>query len=198
MALGHLILPKCAQMTFRGYLPNQKIAVIVGLLYRPSIAENSFVKKLDQQLIQNDLESLRNVQEVSRAVAQMNNGMSAEHLKSSGLGFNDILHKVFLSVCAEGVPQGWRYGLLISLSKKSSTDLCDNYRGIALISIVGKVFVIVICNSSGILMSFRCGRGAVDMIFRLASFRKRVLKTVMISISVSSTLRRRLTRLTVG
>lgn len=65
--------------------------------------------------------------------------------------------------------------LLISLFKKGSRDLCDNYQGIALLSIIGKVFARVLLNCleihiiPSILSEPQCGFflmcGTVYMIF---------------------------------
>lgn len=54
-------------------------------------------------------------------------GISAELLKCGGSGLNALSHRVFLSIWAEGVPQDGRDVFLISLFKKGSRDLCDNY-----------------------------------------------------------------------
>lgn len=145
----------------------------------------------------------------------MNNGkapglveISAELLKCGGPGLNALLHRMFLSIWAESVPQDWRHVLLISLFKKGSRDVCDNYWGIALFSIIGKVFCQEIFwiawrytqphpffQNPNVV--FVLGVAQLIWSFQLACFRRSVLNWVLISISVSLTLQRHLTRLTV-
>ena len=45
---------------------------------------------------------------------------------------------------SEAVPEDWLSQLTVPLHKKGSTQDCDNYRGISLLSIPGKVFCRVI------------------------------------------------------
>ena len=42
------------------------------------------------------------------------------------------------------VPQDWRDALLVPVPKKGNLSLCDNWRGISLLDVVGKVFAKVI------------------------------------------------------
>ena len=58
--------------------------------------------------------------------------------------------------------------------KKSSRDECGNYRGISLLSVVGKIYARVVCDrlrllTDAVLMDehggFRVRRGSVDQIF---------------------------------
>lgn len=70
-------------------------------------------------------------------------------------------------------PQKWRDGILISLYKKGPTNICDNYHGISLLLVVGKIFkdtsqaIVAPCYT--ILPELQCGFrpnwGATDMIF---------------------------------
>ena len=84
-----------------------------------------------------------------------------------------LSHKIWHS---EEVPKDWRKQLVIPLHKKGAYDDCDNFRGIALLSVPGKVFCRVIqCrlkekanqmlreNQCG----FRKGRGCADQLFSL-------------------------------
>ena len=84
-----------------------------------------------------------------------------------------LSHSIWQS---EEVPKDWRKQLVIPLHKKGAYDDCDNFRGIALLSVPGKVFCRVIqCrlkekanqmlreNQCG----FRKGRGCADQLFSL-------------------------------
>ena len=44
------------------------------------------------------------------------------------------------------VPQDWKHAQLITIFKKGDRKLCGNYRGISLLSILGKVFAHVLLN----------------------------------------------------
>ena len=76
----------------------------------------------------------------------------------------------------ESVPADWRSQLLVPLHKKGSRTNCDNYRGIALLSIPSKVFAKAILNrlkprAELVLRESQCGfrrnRSCIDQIFSL-------------------------------
>ena len=76
----------------------------------------------------------------------------------------------------ESVPEDWQSQLLVPLHKKGSRTICDNYRGIALLSIPGKVFAKAILHRlkprAELLLresqcGFRQGRGCADQLFSL-------------------------------
>ena len=77
---------------------------------------------------------------------------------------------------SEEVPVDWRKQLTILLHKKGAYDNCDNFRGIALLSVPGKVFCRVIqCRlkekANQMLRENQCGfwkgRGCADQLFSL-------------------------------
>ena len=77
----------------------------------------------------------------------------------------------------EAIPQEFKDASIIHLFKrKGNPQLCDNHRGISLLSIAGKVHARVLLNrvienleQSGLLPESQCGfrkdRGTIDMIF---------------------------------
>ena len=74
----------------------------------------------------------------------------------------------------ESVPMDWQSQLLVPLHKKGSRTICDNYCGIALLSIPGKVFAKAILNqikprAEELLRESQCGfrrgRGCADQLF---------------------------------
>ena len=76
----------------------------------------------------------------------------------------------------ERVPENWVKQLTIPLHKKGSVQDCDNYRGIALLSVPGKVFCRVIQRrlakrAEQMLRENQCGfhrgHGCIDHIFTL-------------------------------
>ena len=125
-----------------------------------------------------------NEEEIRTALKLMKNGrapgadgISAELLKLGGdTVVRWLLHLATVVWEEERVPEDWVKQLTIPLHKKGSMQDCDNYRGIALLSVPGKVFCRVIQrrlakraeqmlreNQCG----FRRGRGCIDHIFTL-------------------------------
>ena len=60
-------------------------------------------------------------------------------LKYGGSGMVDLLQPVIWR--EEIVPPQWREGLIVNLFKKGDREDPGNYRGITLLSVVGKVFL---------------------------------------------------------
>jgi len=68
----------------------------------------------------------------------------------------------------------WRDALIVPVPKKGDLQSCDNWRGIGLLDVVGKIFAQIIQDrlqviAEGLLpdsqCGFRGGRGCVDIIF---------------------------------
>ena len=91
------------------------------------------------------------------------------------------LHKLFNFIFDKGIfPSMWSDGLLMPLHKKGSKASPDNYRGITLLSTLGKLFTRILnarynkwAEAYGIYVEaqygFRSGRGTVDCLFILHS-----------------------------
>ena len=106
-------------------------------------------------------------------------GLVGELLKYGGSGMIELLHQVFAVIWSEEfVPPQWREGLIVNLFKKGDKEETGNYRGITLLSVVGKVFCKVLNNrlvmhldKGGALhegqAGFRVKRGCVDNIYTL-------------------------------
>ena len=102
-----------------------------------------------------------------------------ELLKYGGSGMIDLLQQLFAVVWREEfVPPQWREGLIVNLFKKGDKGDPGNYRGITLLSVVGKVFCMVLNNrlvqhfdKGGVLhegqAGFRLRRSCVDNIYTL-------------------------------
>ena len=59
----------------------------------------------------------------------------------------DLLHPLFEKIWKEEkFPDEWKEGHLIKLPKKGDLTNCNNYRGITLLVIIGKVFNRIILN----------------------------------------------------
>ena len=70
-----------------------------------------------------------------------NDGTVGELLKYGGFGMIDLLEQLFSVIWQEEiVPRQWREGLIVNIFKKGDREDPANYRGITLLSDVGKVF----------------------------------------------------------
>ena len=106
-------------------------------------------------------------------------GLVGELLKYGGMGMVYLLEKLFFVIWHEEiVPRQWREGLIINLFKKGDREDPGNYRGITLLSVVGKLFCKILNNRlvecldrEGLLhegqAGFRVNRSCVDNIFTL-------------------------------
>ncbi|KAH9593899.1 hypothetical protein MS3_00002414 [Schistosoma haematobium] len=94
------------------------------------------------------------IEEISMAIGQIKSGKAAgpdnipaEALKPDVSVTARILHILFNEIWdEERVPTDWKEGLLVKIPKKGNLSNCDNYRGITLLSIPGKVFNGVLLN----------------------------------------------------
>ena len=74
-------------------------------------------------------------------------GLVGEPLKYGGSGMIDLLQQLFAVVWREEfVPSQWRESLIVNLFKKGDKENPRNYRGITLLSVVGKLFCKVLNN----------------------------------------------------
>ena len=98
-------------------------------------------------------------------------------------GYNSLLCVCMCVWQSESVPEDWVKQLTIPLHKKGAHDHCDNFRGIALLSIPGKVFCRVIqkrlAERGNQLLresqcGFRKGRGCIDQVFSLRVLAEKV------------------------
>ncbi|KAK1804745.1 hypothetical protein P4O66_003597 [Electrophorus voltai] len=79
----------------------------------------------------------------------------------------------------QSVPSDWRKGVIVKLPKKGNTDDCNNWRGITLLLVPGKVFCSILLRSlqhavDEILREeqagFRAGRSCSEQIYTLRNF----------------------------
>ncbi len=104
-------------------------------------------------------------------------GITSEVLKLGGEVSIRWLTSIFNAVWTnESVPSDWTKQLIVPIHKKGSQSECDNFRGIALLSVPSKVFTKVISNRLKprlelLLRESQCGfrksRGCNDQIFSL-------------------------------
>ena len=76
-----------------------------------------------------------------RIIRRGSDGLVGELLKYGGSGMVCLLEQLFSVVWhEETVPRQWREGLIVNMFKKGDREDLGNYRGITLLSVVGKVF----------------------------------------------------------
>ena len=104
---------------------------------------------------------------------QISAEMLLADLNTSTKVLTDLLNKIWKN---EKLPEDWVKGIIIKLPKKGDLSVCDNWRGIMLLSIPSKVLCKVLLarvdeTIDGKLREeqagFRKGRGCVDQIFTL-------------------------------
>ncbi|VDO72178.1 unnamed protein product [Schistosoma curassoni] len=94
------------------------------------------------------------IEEISMTIRQIKSGKAsgpdnipAEALKADVAASAKILHNLFSKTWdEEQVPTDWKEKLLVKIPKKGDLSKCDNYRGITILSIPGKVFSRVLLN----------------------------------------------------
>ena len=153
----------------------------------PSITSEVLESAGDSQFTPECDDSLSSVpteEEVAAAVRTLKNGkapggdeITAELLKLGGAAVvQSLTHLATLVWESETVPADWLKQLTVPLHKKGPTKDCENYRGIALLSVPGKVFCRVVQmrlaeRAEKLLRESQCGfrkgRGCVDQVFSL-------------------------------
>lgn len=117
------------------------------------------------------------LKELKRRKAPGPDQIAPELLKYGGPGVVKWLTHLFQLVWnTETIPQDWKDATIVPIFKKGDRRLCNNYRGISLLSIPGKVFTRVLLNRfkdsvDTLLMElqsgFRKGRRTTDHIFNI-------------------------------
>jgi len=123
------------------------------------------------------------LEEVQRAVAALRNtapgqnGLQAQLLKLGDLPAAQWMQRCFAAAWQSGrAPAAWKRASLVPIHKKGDRLEADNYRGVTLLDVVGKVYVTVLHNRirnhlCGQLLDcqhgFRPGRGTGDALFSM-------------------------------
>ena len=138
------------------------------------------------QVMFEELNLLISVEEIMKGVGQLRNGASAgpdlflnEFLKNGTTGLITYLHNLFNKVFEMGYfPERWAEGHIIPIFKKGDKNEASNYRGITLLSTIGKLFTRILNNRLNdwseeyniyveAQAGFRKGMGTSDNIFVL-------------------------------
>jgi sorting nexin-29 len=104
-------------------------------------------------------------------------GITAEMLKFAGPTLARRLHELIVEVWnTEKAPQDWKDSTIVTLFKKNDPSVCDNHRGLSLLSIPGKVYSLILLDPLKAFMEqalmecqsgFREGRGTTEQMFTL-------------------------------
>ena len=154
-----------------------------GVLNRPSSINDEAINRLPQVECNPLLDKLPTVSETVKAIKLLSSGKApgsdaipAEIYKAGGPPAAEKLTELFHRR-KEAFPQEFKDATIIHLFKrKGNPQVCDNHRGISLLSIAGKILARVLLNrlnehleQSGLLPQSQCGfrknRGTIDMIF---------------------------------
>ena len=124
------------------------------------------------------------IEEVQVAIRSLRNGkapgadqVTAEAIKAGGNALLHRLHSLLQTIWrTEQIPSTWKKAIIIPIHKKGDNSECKNYRGISLLSIIGKVFMKVIKSrlqkhreqtTREEQAGFRPNRGCCDQIFTI-------------------------------
>ena len=152
------------------------------LLNRPSSVDHTIIDQVEQLPIVDQMDIAPTRDETINAVKKLNtgkspglDGLTSEILKSGGEKMIDLLLELILHYWETGAPQDWIDATLISLYKSGPRDQCGNFRGIALLSVVGKVLARILLDRlvkhvapvslPESQCGFRANRGTADMVF---------------------------------
>jgi len=156
-----------------------------SVLNQDSSFDTQVLSEIPQWPSADNLDDPPSAAEIQRALKQTSSGKSPgidgippEVLKHGGPCLIDHLHKLFTSIWEqEIIPQDFKDALVVHIYKrKGDRAVCDNHRGVSLLSIAGKVLARILMNrlndhvhSNNIIpesqCGFRSGRGTADMIF---------------------------------
>ena len=142
------------------------------------------LRKVGQRPIRPQMDDLPTMEELEQAVGKLRSGKAGggsgilpEMVKSAccDSDFLDLLLDLVCTVWKEKrVPKEWSDAIIVPIPKKGNLTNCDNWRGIALLDVVGKVAARVIQERLQDLAEevlpesqcgFRKGRSCADMIF---------------------------------
>ena len=155
------------------------------MLNRPSSVNDNAINRLSQIECNVLLDEFPTVTETRKAIQHLSSGnapgtdaIPAEVYKAGGLPMAEKLTELFQCMWRkEAIPQDFKDASIIHLYKrKGNPQVCDNHRGISLLSIAGKILAKILLNrlnahldQAGLLPESQCGfrkdRGTIDIIF---------------------------------
>lgn len=129
--------------------------------------------ELDTAPSEEELESA--LSKLKKGKAGGKTGILPELVCSGGTLLRDRLLVLMQDVWKEGKVVGdWKDAVVVPIPKKGNLQICDNWRGISLLDVVGKIFARIVQERQQAIAEhtlpesqcgFRKGRGCIDMIF---------------------------------
>ena len=155
------------------------------MLNRPSSVIDNAINRLPQIECNVLLDEFPTVTETRKAIQHLPSGRApgtdaipAEVYKAGGLPMAEKLTELFQCMWRkEAIPQDFKDASIIhQYKRKGNPQVCDNHRGISLLSIAGKILAKILLNrlnahldQAGLIPESQCGfrkdRGTIDMIF---------------------------------
>ena len=156
-----------------------------SVLNRPSSVNDNAINRLPQIEYNVLLDEFPTVTETRKAIQYLSSGKAtgtdaipSEVYKASGLPMAEKLTELFQCTWRkEAIPQDFKDASIIHLYKrKGNPQVCENHRGISLLSIAGKILAKILLNllnahldKTRLIPKRQCGfrkdRGTIDMIF---------------------------------
>lgn len=161
------------------------------LYSKENTVSDSALEAIERLPTMNELDAVPTVVELSKAIDSLasgkapgSDGIPPDLIKHCKTTLLLPLHEVLCQCWQEGsVPQDMKDAKIITIYKnKGERSDCNNYRGISLLSIVGKVFARVILIRLQTLAEqvypesqcgFRAGRSTADMVFSLRQLQEK-------------------------
>nr|KAG5691627.1 hypothetical protein BaRGS_023798 [Batillaria attramentaria] len=181
---GEIITDQCKQL-------ERWVEHYLELYATCNVVTDAALDTLPSLSVMEELDALPMLEELSKAIDYLScgkapgkDGIPPEVLKSGKPALLQHLHELLCLCWEKGhVPQDMRDATIVTLYKnKGDRSDCNNYRGISLLSIVGKVFARVVLARLQSLASrvypesqcgFRASRSTVDMIFSLRQLQEK-------------------------
>ena len=148
------------------------------------------VSMVEQQPVWDGIAAVPTLEELQRAVNRMPCGRAAgssgilPQVKAGGPRcMPAILDVVKCAWDAQEIPQDWINCNLVPISKKGNLAICDNWRGISLLEVMGKAVASLIQQRLQVLAEsilpdtqcgFRRGRSCTDMVFTVRRFMEKL------------------------
>jgi len=168
------------------------IAFYHSLAYsRETSVSDTVLNSMEDLPIMEELDELPTVEELSKAIDSLpcgkapgSDNIPPEAIRQGKPALIQPLYELLCLCWEEGaVPQDMRDATIVTLYKnKGDRGDCNNYRGISLLNIVGKVYARILLNRLKTLADrvypesqcgFRAGRSTTDMIFSLRQLQEK-------------------------
>ncbi|KAK3086335.1 hypothetical protein FSP39_017010 [Pinctada imbricata] len=154
--------------------------------YSSMDGNDSIYEQLDVQISEKEI--INAIAKLKRDKSCAEDGLINEIFINSKITLVPVLCKLFNLIFDTGIfPEAWSSGCIVPIYKKGNVNEPTNYRGITIISCLGKLFTSVLCNRildwdreynliTDAQFGFKPGHSTVDAIFVLQSLINRTLK----------------------